>query len=455
MGQEQPDFARPVPAAAGTSRWATWSSRSIRPIRPSWPASNAVDFDDLLLHVATLLRDNPEVRAGLDERYRFILVDEYQDTNLAQYAIARALSIDYPNLAVTGDPDQSIYGWRGANLNNILEFERDFPEVHVVRLERNYRSTQRILRVAAELIAHNVRRKEKGLFTENGPGEPVRLVDLSPRRRTRPKGSPPQIAERDPRRPPPAARLRHLLPRQRPEPGVRVRPARGGRALPDGQRPGVLPAQGNQGRSGLSAPVEQSARRSGPAAGHQHAGPRHRQDHHRPAVATTPRGTACRCLEAARAVRAASRRSARGRRPCWREFVALVRSPGGGRRRAGRGTAGPGAERDRLSRRCSRLGRRGGRRAAGQHRGTADRGPRVRRTAAAARANLEAFLEETCLVNDTDAWETRRRSRHADDAARLEGAGVSRGLSRRPSRRGFCRTSAAASIPSNWKRSGG
>ena len=81
-----------------------------------------------------MLRDNPEVRAALDERYRFILLDEYQDTNLAQYAIARAMSIDHPNLAVTGDPDQSIYGWRGANLNNILEFERDYPEVHVVRL---------------------------------------------------------------------------------------------------------------------------------------------------------------------------------------------------------------------------------------------------------------------------------------------------------------------------------
>lgn len=139
-------------------------------------ASNAADFDDLLFHVAAILRDNPEVRAGLDGRYRFILLDEYQDTNLAQYAIARALSIDYPNLAVTGDPDQSIYGWRGANLNNVLEFERDYPEVHVVRLERNYRSTQRILRVAADLIAYNVRRKEKGLFTENGPGAPVRLV---------------------------------------------------------------------------------------------------------------------------------------------------------------------------------------------------------------------------------------------------------------------------------------
>ena len=137
---------------------------------------NAADFDDLLLHVATILRHNPEVRRSLDERYRFVLVDEYQDTNLAQYAIARALSIDYPNLAVTGDPDQSIYGWRGANLNNILEFEKDFPDVRVVRLERNYRSTKRILRVAARLIAHNLKRKEKDLYTENGEGQPVRLV---------------------------------------------------------------------------------------------------------------------------------------------------------------------------------------------------------------------------------------------------------------------------------------
>ena len=144
--------------------------------------ANAVDFDDLLLHVARLLRDHPEIRRTLDHRYRFVLVDEYQDTNLAQYAIARALSIDHPNLAVTGDPDQSIYGWRGANLNNILEFEKDFPQVKVVRLEQNYRSTQRILRVASALIAHNVRRKPKALFTENGEGAPVRLVTYATQR---------------------------------------------------------------------------------------------------------------------------------------------------------------------------------------------------------------------------------------------------------------------------------
>ena len=141
--------------------------------------SNAADFDDLLLHVATILRDNPEVRGSLDERYRFILVDEYQDTNLAQYAIARALSIDYPNLAVTGDPDQSIYGWRGANIQNILEFEQNFPQVRVVRLEQNYRSTKRILEVAAELISHNVHRKQKDLYTENDEGPPVGLTTYS------------------------------------------------------------------------------------------------------------------------------------------------------------------------------------------------------------------------------------------------------------------------------------
>ena len=138
--------------------------------------SSAVDFDDLLLHVAKLLRDDPELRAELDERFRFVMVDEYQDTNRAQYVILRALSVDHPNLAATGDPDQSIYGWRGADLNNILEFESDFPDVRVVRLEQNYRSTASILRVADTLIAHNRRRKAKSLFTENAEGTPVRLV---------------------------------------------------------------------------------------------------------------------------------------------------------------------------------------------------------------------------------------------------------------------------------------
>ena len=141
--------------------------------------ANAVDFDDLLLHVARLLRENPELRSELDGRYRYIMVDEYQDTNLAQYAIVRSLSIDHPNLAVTGDPDQSIYGWRGADLNNILDFEKDYPSVKTVRLEQNYRSSPNILRAADQLIRHNSRRKNKRLLTDREEGDPVvlRLYD--------------------------------------------------------------------------------------------------------------------------------------------------------------------------------------------------------------------------------------------------------------------------------------
>ncbi|HYO25112.1 MAG TPA: UvrD-helicase domain-containing protein, partial [Lacipirellulaceae bacterium] len=142
-------------------------------------ASSAVDFDDLLLHVANLLYQNAEVRAELDERFRYVLVDEYQDTNHAQYVMLRALSVDYPNLAATGDPDQSIYGWRGADINNILQFEADFPGVKVVRLEQNYRSTKNVLRVADQLIRSNLRRKAKALFTENEEGPAVRLVEYS------------------------------------------------------------------------------------------------------------------------------------------------------------------------------------------------------------------------------------------------------------------------------------
>jgi DNA helicase-2/ATP-dependent DNA helicase PcrA len=137
---------------------------------------SAVDFDDLLVHAVTILKDHPDVRSSLDRRYRYVLVDEYQDTNLAQYAIVRALSVDHPNLCVTGDPDQSIYGWRGANLANILEFERDYPGCRVVKLERNYRSTKNILNVADHLIRFNRNRKPKSLLTENPRGAPVGMT---------------------------------------------------------------------------------------------------------------------------------------------------------------------------------------------------------------------------------------------------------------------------------------
>ena len=138
--------------------------------------SSAVDFDDLLMHMVTILKEHKDVRAALDRKFRYVLVDEYQDTNLAQYAIVRALSVDHKNLCVTGDPDQSIYGWRGANLNNILEFEQDYPGCMVVKLEQNYRSTKNILRTADSLIRHNRKRKPKALLTENPTGAPVELT---------------------------------------------------------------------------------------------------------------------------------------------------------------------------------------------------------------------------------------------------------------------------------------
>ncbi len=145
-------------------------------------AANAVDFDDLLLHLCMILAENPDIRSELDERFRYVLVDEYQDTNLAQYRIVTAISHDYPNLCATGDPDQSIYGWRGAELGNILRFEADFPNAKVVRLEQNYRSTKSILQAAANLIAQNRERRNKLLHTENAPGRPVEVLGFTDER---------------------------------------------------------------------------------------------------------------------------------------------------------------------------------------------------------------------------------------------------------------------------------
>lgn len=139
--------------------------------------NGGVDFDDLLLKTAVLLRDKAEVRAELQEQYKYILIDEYQDTNHAQFLIINMLSMNHKNLCATGDPDQSIYGWRGANLNNILEFEEFYPNAKVVLLEQNYRSTKTILRAASELIAHNSKRKKKDLWTDNENGQRIIILE--------------------------------------------------------------------------------------------------------------------------------------------------------------------------------------------------------------------------------------------------------------------------------------
>jgi DNA helicase-2/ATP-dependent DNA helicase PcrA len=137
---------------------------------------NALDFDDLLLSMLELLETREDVRDSLRRRFRHVLVDEYQDTNRPQYLIAKQLVGEAGNICVVGDPDQSIYGWRGADIRNILEFEKDFPGAREVRLERNYRSTKRILAAAQALIEHNEERREKTLWTENEEGERVGLV---------------------------------------------------------------------------------------------------------------------------------------------------------------------------------------------------------------------------------------------------------------------------------------
>lgn len=135
--------------------------------------NNAFDFDDLIMKTVELFRKDAEVLEGYQERFRYIMVDEYQDTNTAQFTLIRLLASKYNNLCVVGDDDQSIYKFRGANIRNILNFEHYFPQATVIKLEQNYRSTQNILNAANAVIANNVGRKAKALWTENTPGDPV------------------------------------------------------------------------------------------------------------------------------------------------------------------------------------------------------------------------------------------------------------------------------------------
>ncbi len=136
-------------------------------------AANAFDFDDLLLYGYLLLKNHEDVREAYQDRFRYLMVDEYQDTNRAQYAITQLLAAKNRNIMVVGDDDQSIYSWRGADLRNILEFESDYPEAKVVKLEQNYRSVGNILAAANAVIANNQHRKEKRLFTDSGDGEKI------------------------------------------------------------------------------------------------------------------------------------------------------------------------------------------------------------------------------------------------------------------------------------------
>jgi len=136
----------------------------------------ALDFDDLLFFTHTLLAEHDEVREELQARFSCILVDEYQDTNHVQYRILRLLAGAHRNICVTGDPDQAIYAWRGADIRNIMEFEKDYPDARVIKLEQNYRSTKTILGAAQGLIRHNSERKEKTLWSDQHTGAPIRIL---------------------------------------------------------------------------------------------------------------------------------------------------------------------------------------------------------------------------------------------------------------------------------------
>ncbi len=138
---------------------------------------DAVDFDDLLMRVVTLFEEHPKVLERYQLRWQQILVDEYQDTNRAQYLICRQLAAKHRNLSVVGDDDQSIYSWRGADLRNILDFENDYPDAKVVKLEQNYRSTQTILDAAHSVVSRNAGRKDKRLWTDRGTGTQITLFD--------------------------------------------------------------------------------------------------------------------------------------------------------------------------------------------------------------------------------------------------------------------------------------
>ncbi|HXV03046.1 MAG TPA: 3'-5' exonuclease, partial [Gaiellaceae bacterium] len=141
-------------------------------------AANAVDFDDLLMLTVDVLERFPEAKERWQKAFRYVLVDEYQDTNHAQYRLLQLLAEKHRNVMVVGDPDQSIYAFRGADIRNILEFERDFGEATIVPLEQNYRSTNTILRAANAVISHNSERKPKNLWSDLGDGEPVRVLEV-------------------------------------------------------------------------------------------------------------------------------------------------------------------------------------------------------------------------------------------------------------------------------------
>jgi len=161
------------PTSETMRKYRKWLPEIFDRYQSALRAANSLDFDDLLSLTLKLWKEHPRVLARYQERFRYIMVDEYQDTNRVQYELLLALSAPHRNLCVVGDDDQSIYSWRGADIGNILSFEKDFPEAKVIKLEQNYRSTQTILNAANRVIANNQARRAKNLWTRLGEGRPI------------------------------------------------------------------------------------------------------------------------------------------------------------------------------------------------------------------------------------------------------------------------------------------
>jgi DNA helicase-2/ATP-dependent DNA helicase PcrA len=178
IGQRKDELSDPATAMRqATGFWEETGARVYEAYQRQLAESDAVDFDDLLLRVVLLFEQHPDVLARYQRRWTYLLVDEYQDTNRAQYRLCRLLAAVHHNLAVVGDDDQSIYSWRGADLRNILDFERDWPDATVVKLEQNYRSTQTILDAAHAVVSRLEGRKDKRLWTDRGAGAAVSVFD--------------------------------------------------------------------------------------------------------------------------------------------------------------------------------------------------------------------------------------------------------------------------------------
>ena len=268
-------------AAEARERAANIFERKIADIYTEYQArlvkAGAMDFDDLLTNAVRLFREHPDVLEQYQERFEHILVDEYQDTNRAQNELILTLGALHRNVCVVGDSDQSIYRFRGADLRNILEFEEAFPDVTVIVLEQNYRSTQTILDAANAVIDHNSARKPKHLWTDQGQGP--RIV----RYHAEDEGDEARWVVAHPGRPAragglPLGRHGHLLPDQRPEPGGGGGPHAGRLALQGRRRHPLLRPPGDQGRPRLPAGGREPGRRGQRQAGAQRPQARRRRD---------------------------------------------------------------------------------------------------------------------------------------------------------------------------------